>query len=129
MTCEKSLPGCDTSSICSIDIGQGDASNPRRRIFLLAAIAGGTALAAGGVAAQAPGPTLTESDPQAVALGYKADATKVDPAKYPQHTAAQKCGVCNFFQGNPTDPLAPCQLFAGKQVPPTGWCAAWAKKA
>ncbi|MEO7709359.1 MAG: high-potential iron-sulfur protein [Caldimonas sp.] len=106
-------------------------SNPSRRAFVMTVVAGGSALAASRVSAQAaaPAPVLSEADPQAVALGYKADNTKVDKAKYPQHAATQMCNGCNFFQGKPTDAMAPCQLFAGKQVAGKGWCTAWAKKA
>lgn len=103
-------------------------SNPSRRAFVLTVVAGSSALAASRVAAQAA-PVLAETDPQAVALGYKADNTKVDKAKYPQHAAGQMCSGCNFFQGKPTDAMAPCQLFAGKQVAGKGWCTAYAKKA
>lgn len=104
-------------------------SNPSRRAFVVTVVAGTSALAASRVSAQAAAPKLEESDPQAVALGYKADATKVDKAKYPQHATAQACNGCNFFQGKPTDAMAPCQLFAGKQVAAKGWCTAFAKKA
>ena len=103
-------------------------SNPSRRTFVMAVVAGSSALAASRVSAQAAAPVLSEADPQAVALGYKADNTKVDKAKYPQHAATQMCSGCNFFQGKPADPTGPCQLFAGKQVSGKGWCSAWAKK-
>ena len=104
-------------------------SNPSRRAFVMTVVAGTSALAASRVSAQAAAPKLEESDPQAVALGYKADASKVDKAKYPQHAATQLCSGCNFYQGKPTDVMAPCQLFAGKQAAGKGWCSAWAKKA
>lgn len=106
-------------------------SNTSRRAFVMTVIAGGGALAASRVAAQAAStaPVLSEADPQAVALGYKADATKVDKAKYPQHAAGQVCSGCNFYQGKPTDAMAPCQLFSGKQVAAKGWCSAYVKKA
>ena len=104
-------------------------SNPSRRAFVVTVVAGTSALAASRVSAQAAAPKLEETDPQAVALGYKADATKVDKAKYPQHAATQACSGCNFYQGKPTDAMAPCQLFAGKQVAGKGWCTAFAKKA
>lgn len=104
------------------------ATDTGRRTFMMAVVAGGTALAASRVSAQAA-PKLEESDPQATALGYKADATKVDKAKYPQHQATQLCGGCNFYQGKPADAMGPCTLFAGKQVASKGWCTAWAKKA
>ena len=102
-------------------------SNPSRRAFVIRAVTGGSALiVASRVPAQAP--VLSEADPQAVALGYKADNTKVDAAKYPQHAAGQMCGACNFFQGKAADAMGPCQLFAGKQVSSKGWCSAFAKK-
>lgn len=104
-------------------------SNPSRRAFVMTVAVGGSALAASRLTAQAAAPVLSEADPQAVALGYRADNTKVDQAKYPQHAAGQMCSACNFFQGKPTDAMAPCQLFAGKQVSGKGWCSAWAKKA
>ena len=107
-------------------------SNPSRRAFVMTVVAGGSALAASRVSAQAAAPAapvLSEADPQAVALGYKADNTKVDKAKYPQHVAGQMCSGCNFYQGKPADAMAPCQLFAGKQVAAKGWCSAFAKKA
>lgn len=102
-------------------------SNPSRRVFVMTVVAGSSALVAP-TASALPAPALAETDPQAAALGYKADATKIDKAKYPQHAATQVCGGCNFFQGKPTDAMAPCQLFAGKQVASKGWCSAWAKK-
>lgn len=99
-----------------------------RRTFVITVVAGSGLLAASRASAQAA-PALTEADPQAAALGYKADASKVDKAKYPQHAATQLCSGCNFYQGKAADAMAPCTLFAGKQVAGKGWCSAWAKKA
>ena len=67
--------------------------------------------------------------PQAVALGYKADTTKVDAKKFPKHAATQNCANCALFQGKAGDKAGGCPLFAGKTVTATGWCSAWAKKA
>jgi hypothetical protein len=100
-----------------------------RRSFVLTVVAGGSALAASRSFAQAAAPALSEADPQATALGYKADNTKVDKAKFPQHAANQMCSGCNLYQGKATDAAGPCQLFAGKQVAAKGWCSAWVKKA
>ena len=86
-------------------------------------------MAASRAFSQAAAPVATETDPQASALGYKADASRVDAARYPQHQATQVCSGCNFYQGKPTDEMAPCQLLAGKQVAGKGWCIAWARKA
>ena len=71
---------------------------------------------------------VDETSPQAVALGYVADATKADVKKFPKYAAGQICGNCALYQGKPTDAAAACPLFAGKQVSGKGWCSAWAKK-
>jgi hypothetical protein len=53
----------------------------RREFFINISLIG-TAIAGGQVFAQAA--TLSESDPQATALGYKADTTKVDKRQEPK---------------------------------------------
>ena len=72
---------------------------------------------------------VEEKDPQAAALGYVADASKADKAKFKTWAAGQACGNCQLFQGKPTDAYGNCPLFAGKQVSAKGWCSAFAKKA
>ena len=98
-----------------------------RRVFLLQTITIGlgTVLATQ-ASAQA---MLAESDSQALALGYKADATKVDKAKQPKYASGQLCSNCALFQGAPSAAAAGCPLFAGKQVAAKGWCSAYVKKA
>lgn len=81
-----------------------------------------------GTAAQAQA-LVAENDAQAQALGYKADATKVDRAKQPKYAAGQQCSNCALYQGKAADAQGPCPLFAGKAVPAKAWCTAWAKKA
>ena len=71
---------------------------------------------------------LTESDPQARALGYVADTRSVDQKRYPKHAVMQRCDNCSLYQGKAGDPVAACPLFAGKQVAAAGWCSAYAKK-
>ena len=72
---------------------------------------------------------VDEKDPQAVALGYVADAKRADAKKFPRFAAGQNCANCALYQGKPTDKAAGCPLFAGKQVAGAGWCNAWAKRA
>jgi len=79
--------------------------------------------------ANAAGPKLEESDPTAVALGYREDTNKVDGKKFPKHQATQNCANCQLFVGTPKDTMGGCPLFAGKQVAAAGWCSAWNKKA
>ena len=97
-----------------------------RREFFINLTLIGTALAGGQVFAQA---TVAENDPQASALGYKSDTSKVDAGKFPKHDKSQACKNCALFQGKPTDAAGPCPLFAGKQVSANGWCSAYNKKA
>ena len=72
---------------------------------------------------------VDDTSPQATALGYVADAKKVDTKKYPKYAAGQNCTNCALYQGKATDKAGGCPLFAGKQVAGAGWCSAWAKKA
>lgn len=75
------------------------------------------------------GAMVSDSDSQAVALGYHVDASKTDKAKYVKYAPGQQCGNCALFQGKPADKSGGCPLFAGKQVASSGWCSAYAKKA
>ncbi|OYY94110.1 MAG: hypothetical protein B7Y42_11370 [Polaromonas sp. 28-63-22] len=68
-----------------------------RRQFVVQISAASGALMAGQAIAQPA--LLSETDPQAIALGYKADTTKVDAAKYPKHAATQECKNCALYQG------------------------------
>ena len=97
----------------------------RRQFMMTIATTGAALTAATQAMAQAK---LDEKDPQAVALGYVADTTKVDAKKYPKHDNTQECGNCVLFQGKVADAAGNCPLFAGKQVATKGWCSAWAKK-
>ena len=71
---------------------------------------------------------VSEADPTAVALGYKADGSKVDLAKFPRYASAQKCMNCALYQGKAGDKAGPCSMFGGRMVASTGWCNAWTKK-
>lgn len=97
----------------------------QRRVFLLTLATSGAALA---TRAQAQA-LVDEKNAQAVALGYVADAKRVDVKKYPKFAAGQNCASCTLFQGKAADKAGGCALFAGKQVAAAGWCSAWAKKA
>lgn len=100
-----------------------------RRTFLITAAGVTGAVALGSTVAHAQAQMVAENDPQAQALGYKADATKVDKAKQPKYAAGQQCSNCAVYQGKASDAAGPCPLFAGKQVTAKGWCSAYAKKA
>jgi High potential iron-sulfur protein len=97
-----------------------------RRSFLLRTVAATSVLGLAHTTARAD---VDESDPVAMALGYKIDTKKVDPSKYPSHDASQQCGNCKQFQGKAGDRSGGCSLFGGKAVATAGWCSAWGKKA
>lgn len=96
-----------------------------RRLFLIAAAASGATLA-GTARAQAK---LDEKDPQAVALGYVADASRVDAKKFPKYAIGQNCAGCALYQAKPADAAGNCPLYPGKLVAAKAWCSAWVKKA
>ena len=99
----------------------------RRSFIQIIPLAGALALAS--YPALADAPKVDEKDPQAVALGYVADATRADKAKFPKYAAGQACAGCQLYQGKAGDASGPCPLYAGKAVAAKGWCSAWVKKA
>jgi hypothetical protein len=123
-------------------------SNPMRRhlikigaIGLFAAptanlLVSGIARAAGAPALPKGQSEIDESDPQAVALGYKHDATEVDP-KY-KRDAGQICANCQLYSGTPGSNWGPCAIFSYRLDPKTkqpytvsaqGWCLSWGPRA
>lgn len=97
----------------------------RRQFIAIVPVLGAAALAR----AQASAPLVDPKDPQAQALGYAADATQVDKAKYPKYAAGQNCAGCALYQGKAGDKSGPCPLYAGKAVLAGAWCSAWVKRA
>lgn len=86
------------------------------------------AAASAPAAAPAASGVVSVTEPQALALGYVLLTTQVDQAKYPAHTAEQKCLNCALFTGAAGADSGPCSLFGGRQVAAQGWCSAWVKK-
>ncbi|MEY4496079.1 MAG: hypothetical protein RL744_1143 [Pseudomonadota bacterium] len=100
--------------------------NSRRQFMILSAAGACTLALNGKVQAQA---MVSETDPQAAALGYKAVATSVDKAKYAKYAAGQECDNCALYQAKGSATQGGCSLFGTKQVAAKGWCSAYAKKA
>ena len=71
---------------------------------------------------------VSETDATAVALGYVADASRVDASKYPTRVAGSVCSNCALYQGAAGSANGACPLFAGQLVAAAGWCTAWARK-
>jgi hypothetical protein len=99
-----------------------------RRRFVMTIPAAAFALATARTAS-AQAAKLEETDPQAVALGYRHDATTVDAKKFPAYAAGHNCANCQLFQGKPGEALGTCGAMGGKLVNAKGWCVAWVKKA
>ena len=99
-----------------------------RRTFTLQAMLGGAGLVAMDVT-HAEASLLLESNPQASALGYKADASKIESAHFPKYAAGQKCAACQMFRARQPD-TAPgsCAIFPGKLVSAEGWCNSFIKQ-
>ncbi len=94
----------------------------RRHFIAIVPLLGAAALA------RAETPLVDPKDPQAAALGYTPDASKVDKAKYPKFEAGQACSACALYQGKAGDASGPCPLYAGKAVLAKAWCSAWVKR-
>ena len=73
-------------------------------------------------------PHLSPTDPNAVALGYHDDASKVDPQQFQTFRQGQRCGSCLQLQGQDGQPWRPCNLFPGQLVNANGWCRVWVPK-
>lgn len=98
-----------------------------RREFMVQLSLGGVALLSGHAMAQAA--MLGEKDPQALAVGYVDDESKVDKAKFPGYVPGQQCGGCSLYQGKSSDASGGCLLFGDKLVAAKGWCNAWTNMA
>lgn len=72
---------------------------------------------------------VAETDPTAIAIGYKANAKSVDKAKSPKYKAGQNCGNCMLYQGKAGSAVGACPIFGGKLVAAAGWCNSYAPKA
>ena len=100
----------------------------RRTFIRIIPLAGALALGARSALA-ADAPKVDPKDPQAAALGFVADATEADKAKFPKYAAGQSCGSCQLYQGKAGDGAGPCAIFGGKQVSSKSWSSAYTKKA
>jgi len=90
---------------------------------MMQSVLGASALASGTVMAAAP--MVAETDANAKALAYVADAATSKNAKF---KAGMACSNCALYQGKAGAASGPCPLFAGKEVSAKGWCSAYAKK-
>jgi hypothetical protein len=92
----------------------------RRRLFKRLALAASLGALASVPLRAAEAPLIAEDDPQAKAVKYVEDGTKVKEA------AGNRCDTCSLYQGRDGAPQGGCQIFKGKDVKAAGWCASWA---
>jgi High potential iron-sulfur protein len=102
--------------------------NLSRRAFIESSVVVIAAVGVSSVARAESAPMLSESDPTAAALGYKANASTEDKARFPQYMAGQACSNCALYQGAAGASSGPCTIYAGKSVSSSGWCASYTKK-
>ena len=64
---------------------------------------------------------VSESDPAALALKYKADAKKALERK----DLTAFCDNCTLYTGKPDGANGPCAALANRLVAAKGWCTSW----
>jgi hypothetical protein len=102
-----------------------------RRAMVKGSLIAGALVPALGLIGNAEADALTAldpNDPQAKALGFVTDASKVSAAANATYKAGQKCSTCAQFQGKAGDATGACNIFVGHTVPAGGWCKVWAAK-
>lgn len=106
-------------------------STRRKFIATSALIATSTALNPTKAFAQNAPILLPETDPIAVALGYRADAASVDLTKHPTKAndagAPQLCSNCSLYKASADGQtgVGACAAIPGRLVAGAGWCSAW----
>lgn len=71
---------------------------------------------------------LEEDDELAQQLGYKHDASEVDPNEWPDYVEGHVCANCQLYQGAEGDEWGPCEIFGGNLVSADGWCLSWLER-
>ena len=76
---------------------------------------------------------LDESNPTAVALGYKHDANEVDVDRFAKRATEegkkQFCDNCLHYKTSDEEGWGPCAIFPGFNVAAKGWCNVWVQAA
>ena len=102
---------------------------PRRSLLKHALLGIAAAPAAGWLSRAESAPVkLDVNAPQAKALGYVEDASKVAAKANPTAPPGQACPNSLQSQGKPGEALLPCNIFPGKLVQAKGWCKVWVKR-
>jgi hypothetical protein len=99
-------------------------SGARRHFLLQQLPLAAISLVALAQAAEAPKP-VAEDDPEAVKLGYKADAAKVSKKEAPSFEDGQNCMGCSLFNRISGTAFGKCEALAMRPVAEAGWCKAF----
>jgi High potential iron-sulfur protein len=103
-----------------------------RRTLLKGALLGVAAVPVSallGRTASAAGAVVDPNEPQAKALGFVVDASKVDAKANPNFKPGQMCSNClQAPTAKPGMTEVPCNIFAGRPVAAKGWCKVWVKR-
>lgn len=99
-------------------------SKVTRRQFLALPVFGvlGTTLMKS-VQAQPTTQILSETNPQAIGLGYKMNTASIDRLRWTQFVPGQSCGNCALYQGAQASAQGPCKIFGRQVVMAAGWCS------
>jgi High potential iron-sulfur protein len=71
---------------------------------------------------------VEENEEMAQQLGYKHDASQVDPNEWPDYQEGHTCANCQLYHGEEGAEWGPCDIFGGKGVSAKGWCMSWIEK-
>ena len=103
-----------------------------RRRFVAATTGGLAVIPALNLLAQEGGatPRLDETNPTAVAFGYKHEADAVDTTRFPKRATdegkTQFCDNClHYKNAEEVDGWGPCAIFPNTVVAAKGWCNVW----
>lgn len=69
---------------------------------------------------------VSESDPDALEIGYVHDSQTVSKKGVPYYKNGSKCSSCQHFQSEKNSGLGNCEMyFQDRLVKAEGWCAGW----
>ena len=71
---------------------------------------------------------VEEDEELAQQLGYKHDASEVDPQEWPDYEEGEICANCELYRGEEGAEWGPCDIFGGRLVNANGWCVSWLEK-
>ena len=106
-------------------------SRQARRRFLQVATAGVAAAPFCGVRLVRPAQAqerVAEDEELAKQVGYKHNASDVDPNEWPDYEQGEICANCQLYHGEQGAEWGPCDIFALRLVSANGWCVTWLQK-